>query len=73
MLKAVVEAHTSGLGAVEHMIWLRLPSAGGDGALVGVCESKAAADEIARVFQRIIDCEAGWPKVVRPAAGKLLR
>lgn len=66
MLKASVEAHTSGQGATEHMIWLRLPAAGNDGCLVGVCETKAAADEIARVFQRIIDCEKSWQRVIAP-------
>lgn len=70
-LRAVVKPHTTP-GGTEHMVFLELPAAGGDGMLVGVSDSKQLAIEVARVFQRIIDCEKGWQRVISPD-GKPLR
>lgn len=64
-LRAVVKPHVTAAGT-EHMIYLELPAKGGDGCLIGVTETKEAADEIARVFQRVIDCEKGWQRVISP-------
>lgn len=68
-LRAVVEPLVTNMAGVEHTeypIWLRLPSAGGDGAMIAVTETRAAADEICRLLQRLIDCEKGWQRVISP-------
>lgn len=70
-LRTAVRAHTAN-GQTEHMVYLELPAAGGDAMLVGVTDSKQLATEVARVFQRVIDCEKGWQRVISPD-GKALR
>lgn len=66
MVRVNVEAYQSATGAVEHMIWLKVPEAGNDGVLLGVCDSRQAADEIAGAFQRLMDAIPALPRVVRP-------
>lgn len=65
-LRVSVEPETSQYGHTSHCIWLRVPEAGNDGMLLGVVESRQAADEIAGMFQKLVQALPGLPKVVIP-------
>lgn len=56
-LSVEVQAVPAGDGRVEQLIWLRVPAAGGDGILLGVCESQQAAVEIGSALQRLFDLQ----------------
>lgn len=44
-----------GREACEHLLSIAVPSAGGDGMLLGVVDSEEAAHKIALAFERLFD------------------